>query len=294
MNIVSEAKEKKIATSAKKAVVARSPFKIPGGKTGLLPELRTRVSPSFDRYFEPFLGGGALFWDLAARGLLRPGKVVLSDWNAMVTRTFRVLRDDVDALCDRLRVMPMTKDHFLAIRSVTPEARNAMSDVELAAWFLYLNRTAVNGIFRVNRAGVFNVPWAGYPNPRVLHEELFRACSATLRSLKVEIHRRPFQTILDHARKGDFVYADPPYLPISKTSNFTAYTKDGFGYDAHVRLRDVSRELKERGAFVMISNADAPVVRELYEDFTIDVVHARRSVNTKGDGRAPIQELIIR
>ena len=282
-------------------VVARPFFKMAGGKGRLLPVLRRFVPETFEHYHEPFVGGGALFWDLAARRRLRRNFISLSDANPVLMRVFRAVKNDVEVVIKALKKMPITEEHYYSIRSTLPADRDAMSDVELAVWFLYVNKTCVNGIYRVNKNGGFNVPWGRWEQynkvPNVCDEPLLRACSAVLQTLRVSVTERPFETVLDYAKKGDLVYFDPPYLPTSKTANFTSYTKERFVYEDHVRLRDVALELKKRAAHVILSNADVPLIRELYEPklgFTVDVAMAPRSVNTKTDERGDVRELVIR
>ena len=285
---------------ANDTVTARPFFKTPGGKTRLLPELRSRLPARFEHYHEPFVGGGALFWDLATSFRLRTNYASLSDANPVIPRAFRAVKDNVEEVISRLEAMPVTQDHYMAIRGTTTESRAAMGDAELCAWFLFVNKTGYNGMFRVNREGKFNIPWGKWErqkrSPTVLDAPLLRACSAVLQRLRVSATERSFEAVLHYARRGDLVYFDPPYLPVSSTSDFTAYTKEGFSYDDHVRLRDVALELKNKGIHVMVSNSDVPLVRELYErpGFLIDVVMAPRSVNSKGDRRGDVRELVIR
>lgn len=278
-----------------KPAPARSPFRWAGGKTKLLPELYKRLPEKFVGYHEPFVGGGALFWSLAADRRLKKGYVALSDTCEPLVRTYRALKADAPAVIKLLKKHPVTEEYFYAVR-----ARDlvAMSDAEAAAWFIYMNKTNFNGLWRVNKAGHLNVPWGRWTTPpTVCDEPNLLACSEIMRTLQVALNSRPFESVLNYAKPGDLLYADPPYMPQSQTSDFTAYSKDGFGYDDHVRLRDVTRELKERGVHVMLSNSDVPLVRELYESwrgFKIDVVEAPRSINSKGSGRGAVRELIIR
>lgn len=278
-------------------------YKMVGGKTALLPVLRELVPDRFGRYHEPFVGGGALFWNLAEAGRLRVGGVFLSDANPVLARSFLAVKNDVEGVIRRLEAMPspITEKHYYSVRSTTPETRAALSDAELAAWWCYVNKVGYNGMYRVNKAGGFNVPYGHWEKhgcvPCVCDAPLLRACANVLDSKRVSIEVRAFESVLKKAEKGDFVYCDPPYVPVSKTADFVGYTEGGFGYEDHVRLRDVALELKSRGVHVMLSNADVPQVRELYAPglgFRVDEVMAPRSVNSKGDGRGVVKEVIVR
>ena len=288
----------------KKEIVAKPaparPFiKWAGGKTQLLGELVERLPETFVGYHEPFVGGGALFWKLAELRRLRKGQVVLSDACAPLVRAWRGVKDDAEGLVHRLGLYPVTAAHFDAVRQVDPMTLE--EDAEAAAWFIYLNKTGYNGMYRVNLKGRFNIPWGHWEEqgrtPAVLDEPNLLACAEVLTRLRVAVTTRPFEEVLHYARPGDLVYLDPPYLPRSATSDFTSYTPGGFGFDDHRRLRDVARELKERGVYIMLSNSDTPLIRELYESwsaFRVDVVEARRSINSKGDGRGAVREIIVR
>lgn len=273
------------------------PFnKMAGGKTQLLPELLRRIPESFGTYHEPFVGGGALFWSLASAGRVRDA--FISDRNELLIRTYRAVRDETDALVARLSVLANDPVVFQRMREQTTAT---MSDLETAVWFLYLNKTAWNGLMRFNKSGRFNTPFGKYPRPRICDEENLRACAAVLGrrsgdgSHTVRVLSQPFEDVLLVAKQGDLVFMDPPYPPLSKTSDFVAYTEHGFSWADQERVRDVALELKTRGVFVVLSNSDQPRVRELYADprFTIDGVGAVRAINSKGTGRGKVGELIV-
>ena len=251
--------------------------------------LLAAVPDGLDRhpYHEPFVGGGALFFALS------PKKAMLSDNNLRLIRTYLGVRDRLDALIDLLGVYK--KKHspafFQSMREVKVDALR--DNAKVAAWMIYLNKTAFNGLYRVNSRNLFNVPFGRYANPAICDARNLRACSAALQA--VDIAHRDFVSVLDHARKGDFVYFDPPYVPLSATSSFTSYTSDGFEPSDQIRLRDVAVELKKRGVRVLLSNSGAGFVREIYDkDFEIEQVQASRLVNCKAAGRGKITELIIR
>jgi len=255
-----------------------------GGKRQLLPEIRKHVPKKFGRYFEPFIGGGALFFDL------EPCGATLCDQNERLVRTYIGVRDDVEGVIRLLSTYPYKKSFYMKTRALST---TRMSGAEQAAWFLYLNRAGFNGLYRVNKKNEFNVPFGRYENPTICDAERLRECSKALGS--AVIAKCDFQKMLDGARKGDFVYFDPPYVPLSATSNFTSYTDKGFGPADQVRLRDVALSLKKRGVHVLLSHSSAPMVRDLYASgFQIFPVTATRAINSKTEKRGAIAELLIK
>lgn len=254
-----------------------------GGKRSLLPQIVPHLPEKFRRYHEPFLGSGALFF------YLRPRLASLSDTNARLIRTYQGLRDEPDRVIELLSSYPHEKEFFLKMRGLDIDEQD---DAAVAAWFIYLNKTAYNGLYRVNRKNRFNVPFGRYKNPVICAESVLRACAKTLR--RADLVHGDFEERARRARKGDLVYFDPPYVPLSATSSFTAYTSSGFDMDAQVRLRDVAVALRRRGVHVLISNSSADAVRELYQEgFDLVEITARRSINSRGDGRKAICELLI-
>jgi len=263
---------------------ARPLLKWAGGKRQLVEHLRSHIPRQHGRYFEPFLGGGALFF------AHRRGSTVLADVNARLIRAYRGVRDDVESVIRRLKKCPHDRKFFYRFREAEIDAR---SDVEVAAWFIYLNKTAFNGLYRVNRSNRFNVPFGRYTNPTICDEANLRACSAALAG--VELLVEDFETVVAKATGDDFVYFDPPYVPLSATSSFTSYTALGFGVTEQIRLRDTARKLKQRGVHVLLSNSAAPLVRDLYKDgFHVIEVSATRLVNSKAAARGAIPELLIK
>lgn len=241
------------------------------------------VPNRYGTYHEPFVGGGALFFDLL------PKTAILSDFNERLIRTYRGIRDEPEKVIERLRAYPHDKEFFLEMREMDIDARD---DDEVAAWFIYLNKTGYNGLYRVNRRNVFNVPFGDYKNPSICDEGNLRACSRALKRAKLSVSG--FETVLDRAKPGDFVYFDPPYVPLSVTSDFTSYTSAGFDMGDQIRLRDVALELKKRKVHVLLSNSSAEAVRELYSGFEQVEVSATRAVNSKVEGRGKVTELLIR
>ena len=258
-----------------------------GGKTRLLGELVARAPSDYRRYFEPFVGGGALFFRLAPRA------AVLSDLNADLVQTYTSVRDEVELVVRhamRHRTLH-SEEYYYSVRERWNESRKTLSPSARAAMFLYMNKTCYNGLWRVNRKGEFNVPAGRYANPTILDAEAMRAASFALQ--EAELCAKPFDHVLDEADAGDFVYFDPPYDPVSETSDFTSYTADAFGVAEQHRLAEVYRKLSDRGCAVMLSNSDTPLVRKLYAGFRIDRVMCARAINSRADARGAVAEVIV-
>jgi DNA adenine methylase len=253
-----------------------------GGKGQLLGKLRARVPKTYDRYFEPFLGGGALFF------ALQPARGVLSDVNREIIDCYTAVRDEVSALVTALRDHRYDEDHYYAVRDADPAK---LARVERAARTIFLNKTGFNGLYRVNRSGKFNVPFGRYAKPAICDEENLRACSAALAN--VELVAADFGKMATRAAAGDFVYFDPPYVPLSRTAAFTAYAPGGFDLDAQARLAGVFGKLVERGVVVLLSNSDVPAIRKLYAPYRIDTIEATRVINCKATRRGPVHELLV-
>jgi DNA adenine methylase len=255
-----------------------------GGKRQLLPSLLQHVPTNPATYFEPFIGGGALFF------ALRPRRAVLADVNRRLIRTYRGVKNNVAEVIRLLRSYPHEPEFFYRFRE---ENIDDGTDAEVAAWFIYLNKTGFNGLYRVNRGNRFNVPFGRYANPNICDDATLHACSEAL--AETDLLGEDFETVVAKAKRGDFVYFDPPYVPLSTTSSFTSYTPGGFGESEQVRLRDTARRLKERGVGVVLSNSAAPSVRKLYADgFDLIEVSATRLVNSKATARGAIVELLIK
>jgi DNA adenine methylase len=264
--------------------VGRPFIKWAGGKRQLLPALLEHTPANPPHYFEPFIGGGALFF------ALRPRKAVLADVNERLIRTYKGVRDNPDEVIRLLRGYPHDATFFYRFREAEIDAA---TNAEVAAWFIYLNKTGFNGLYRVNRANRFNVPFGRYANPNICDEPTLRACSAALAGTELLV--ADFEVAVAKAKRGDFVYFDPPYVPLSTTSSFTSYTSGGFGPAEQTRLRDTARKLKKRGVRVLLSNSSAPFVRDLYSTgFEVTEVSATRVVNSKATARGAIVELLIK
>ena len=258
-----------------------------GGKRQLMFELLKIMPKSYNRYFEPFVGGGALFFEL------QPENAYISDMNEELINLYSVVRDNVYELIEDLGKHEVSKEYFLEIRNIDRTEQYAkLSNIERASRFIYLNRTCFNGMYRVNSKGEFNVPFGHYKNPRIIDENNLLNCSKLLN--KTEIKCADFSEILTKVQKDDFVYFDPPYVPLNETSSFTSYTKDGFDIDMQFKLRDVCDELDSMGVKFMLSNSDTKLVNELYANYEIKKVFASRQINANADGRGKITEVLVR
>jgi len=265
---------------------ARPFVKWAGGKRQLLDEL-TQGMPYFENYHEPFIGGGALFFRLESMNKIK--RAYLSDSNAELINTYSIIKNEVFELMSELASPLYVNDEaaYYKIRASKPK-----TNVERAARFIYLNKTAFNGLYRVNSSGGFNVPFGRYGNPKILDSQNLMLVHRALQ--KDELYCGDFTIALKNAKRGDFVYFDPPYFPISKTSNFTGYTKDGFGENEQKKLLKTYKELDSKGCFVLLSNSYSDFISELYSEFEPEIVHASRMINCKGDRRGKIKELIVR
>ncbi len=212
--------------------------------------------------------------------------------NKELVTTYNVIKTDVESLIKSLKKHKKDdKEYFLKIRAKNTEK---LSDLEVASRFIFLNRTAFNGMYRVNSKGEFNVPFGKYSNPLICDESNLRRASQALQ--KVQIKHQDYKEVLKKAKKGDFVYFDPPYYPVSKTASFTAYTKDSFLDKEQIELRDTFKELHKRGCFVMLSNSDVPFINKIYSEIKgvkIHKVQAGRAINSKASGRGKITEVLV-
>ncbi len=274
-----------------------TPFlKWAGGKRRLLRQF-ARFFPAepVTRYFEPFVGSGAVFFHLRGQGFARGYS--LTDVNPELINVYTVIRDEIEALVaalaeHRAQHTHSPKTHYYQVRAWDrqPDWAEA-SSVQRAARMIYLNKTCYNGLWRVNSKGHFNVPIGRYHNPPILDEAKLRAASAALAGVRLDV--QAFHTVLEQAGPGDFVYFDPPYVPLSSTANFTSYTRDAFEEPEQRALADTFRALDRKGVRVMLSNADAPLVHSLYAGFRLEVVRARRAINSRAGRRGPVSELVV-
>ena len=275
--------ESPLRTSLDEERLRAAPFlKWVGGKTSLLPELLRHVPARYRRYHEPFVGGGALFFAVA------PRRAVLSDNNGELVHCYRQVRDDVHGVLDALARHVYERTHYQNVRALDPFH---LSPAERAARFIYLNKTCFNGLWRVNRAGRFNVPIGRYSNPRFYDPGALIAASSAL--ARTDLLHAPFEQALAKAAPGDFVYLDPPYDPVSATSSFASYTADGFTWDDQKRLARACIALNRRGVRFLLSNSATDRVRELYRGFEHRLVRAPRFINSKAESRGRVDELLV-
>ncbi len=262
-----------------------------GGKRQLIQELKKALPPDgYERYIEPFIGGGALLFEL------QPAKAVINDYNAELTNLYKVIRDDVETLIELLDSYKVKhcKEFYYEVRALDRlDDFDKLSDVEKAARTVYLNRTCYNGLFRVNSQGYFNTPIGRYVNPQICDKENLLAIQSYLKKNKVRINTGDFEKTALLAKAGDFVYLDPPYYPLSPTSSFTDYTSAGFGEEEQIRLKKLCDKLTKKGVLFLQSNSDCEYIRNLYDGYQIKEVEVRRSINSKKDKRDNIKEVLI-
>jgi DNA adenine methylase len=283
-----------------------------GGKRQLLPQLRRFVPKEFGSYHEPFVGSGAVFFDLWDRGKLDSRGARLVDTNADLIGCYKAVVRDVEAVIRHLRRLAMAhaesgSEHYYRVRdelfNPTRRAREIVEEypADLAAVFIYLNRTGFNGLYRLNAGGAFNVPAGRYANPQICDADNLRQVAHALGAPGILLVHGGFESVSTAARPHDFVYFDPPYAPLSMTARFTNYTADGFSADDQRRLRDVACELAHRGCAVVVSNSTAPIIKQLYErdpqalraGFRAYRVPAKRAINSDASRRGAVMEYIV-
>ena len=274
------------ASAGRSAGLVPTPFlKWAGGKGQLLDQLTRHFPSEFGTYFEPFVGGGAVFFHL------RPQHAVLSDSNPDLIQAYEAVRDDPEGLMsalDTFRGRIITEELYYSVRRQNPRNLSALAR---AARTIFLNKTCFNGLYRVNSNGEFNVPFGSYKSPTLYVRENILAASLVLKNAELQVE--DFRESCKAPRKGDFVYLDPPYDPLSKTSSFTDYTRGGFKEQDQRDLSEMFRELDRKGCRVMLSNSPTPMLRELYRDFKCMTLKARRAINCKGIGRGAVDELLV-
>ena len=264
-----------------------------GGKRQLLDEIDQRLPKKISYYVEPFVGGGAVLFDK------QPQHARINDYNEELINVYRVVKDNPNELIKELAVHEekneqLGSEWFYHVRGLDRESNfDELSNVEKAARIIYLNKTCFNGLFRVNSAGQLNVPYGRYKHPNIVNEVGIRALHKYFSEADIDMRQGDFAECLKDLPKGAFVYLDPPYMPITATSAFTGYTQEGFGYDEQVRLRDECIKLREQGIHFLQSNSDCEEIRELYKYFKIETVAAKRSINSRGDRRGAVKEVLI-
>ena len=276
-------------------LVTPKPFvKWAGGKRQLIPILNQNLPESFGTYYEPFLGGGALLFHILTDK--NGQKCSISDLNSDLVLAYTTIRDRIDALITSLKnheknYQKDSESYYYSIRESNPR-----SEIEKTSRLIFLNKTCFNGLYRVNSKGKFNVPLGKYSNPNIVNEENIRAVSHILQSSRTAIKCRDFEAVLRDAKKGDLIYFDPPYQPVSATSNFTSYTTKDFTYDDLTRLAELCLKLDSRGCNVLLSNSDSQEVADIFakNPWKITRIAANRSINSNSKKRTGHFELLIK
>ncbi len=261
-----------------------------GGKRQLIPEIKNILPKGVSNrlYYEPFIGGGALFFDL------QPKYAIINDYNEELINVYRVIRDKPNELIEDLKKHKNTAEYFYEIRAVDRQPNfNNLTDVKRASRIIYLNKTCYNGLYRVNNAGEFNSPFGKYKNPNIVNEPVIKAVSRYLNSAKVQIFNDDYEVILRDIPTNSFVYLDPPYHPISESSNFTGYIQGGWNEKDQLRLRDVCNILNSKGIKFLLSNSASNFIKEIYSGYNIHIVQANRAVNSDSSKRGQVDEFLI-
>ena len=261
-----------------------------GGKRQLIPTIKKRLPKGLSNcsYYEPFIGGGALLFEL------QPKRAIINDYNEELINVYKVIRDNPDELIEDLKKHENTADYFYEIRAIDrkPSFKN-LSKIERASRIIYLNKTCYNGLYRVNNAGEFNSPFGKYKNPNIVNEPIIRAVSKYLNTSKIQILSGDYEEVLKDIPINSFVYLDPPYHPLSDSPNFTGYIQGGWSEEDQIRLRNVCNSLNDRGIKFLLSNSSADFIREIYAGYNIHIVKAIRAVNSDSTKRGQVNEFLI-
>lgn len=261
-----------------------------GGKRQLLDAIQKHVPKKYSTYYEPFLGGGAVLF------ALQPGKAVVNDINGELINLYRVIKDDVDALIADLQKHKNEADYYYKIREYDRDKQryNSLTPIEKASRLIFLNKTCYNGLFRVNRAGEFNTPFGNYKNPNIVNAITLKAVSAFFNKKDIIFYNTDFVSAVQDGRKGSFVYLDPPYDPVSDTASFTGYDKGGFNRQEQIRLKQLCDDLNRREVKFLLSNSATPFIKDLYREYHIEIIRAKRAINSDPDKRGEIDEVLVR
>lgn len=262
-----------------------------GGKRQLLDKIRSKIPGEVNRYYEPFIGGGALLFDYL------PTRATINDYNNELVNVYLVIKENPNGLIEILEEHQKqhNKEYYYAIRNFDRDENKfaELSKVEKAARTIYLNKTCYNGLFRVSSKGYFNTPIGRYVNPKIADKENITSISRYFNENKIKILCGDFKTALETAKQGDFVYLDPPYQPMSKSSSFTEYTDVGFSFDDQVRLKKECDKLTRKGVKFLLSNSDSPIMHDLYNEYKKDIIPVKRFINCNCEKRTSITEILI-
>ena len=261
-----------------------------GGKRQLLPVLNERLPKEYGLYCEPFIGGGALLFDI------QPQEAVINDLNPELINLYQVIKNEVESLIEDLQKHINTSEYFYNIRALDrdAEAWQKLTPVERASRFIYLNKTCYNGLYRVNSQGQLNTPFGNYKNPSICDTENLLAISNYFNKASITMLCGDYKNAVKQLETNDFVYFDSPYHPVSSTASYTGYTASGFSEQNQIELYETCKELDSKGVMFMLSNSGTPFIKELYKDFEVEIVKAKRAINCKGDKRAAVEEVLVR
>lgn len=266
-----------------------------GGKRGLLKQLLPLFPKDFNNYHEPFLGGGAVFFELYSQGFLKDKKIYLSDINTELINTYNEVKNNPIELVENLEYYKEkhSKEFYYKTREQDrTEDFKRLSSLQRATRFIYLNKTCFNGLYRVNSKGQYNTPIGSYKNPNIADKSVILSASEALQN--ATITNEPFSEVVKNTTKNDLIYFDPPYYPLTQTSSFTAYDKNGFLDDKQRELFEIFEMLHVEGCHVLHSNSYTEFIKELYKDYEINMVMANRFINSKSSGRGKISEVLVR
>ena len=262
-----------------------------GGKRQLLKDINPLIPEDFTMYYEPFFGGGAVLFER------QPEKAVINDANAELMNVYRTIKDDCEVLIELLKKHneKNTSEYYYEVRGYDRDEKlySSLTPTERAARILYLNKTCYNGLFRVNQSGQYNAPYGKYRNPNIVNEETLRAISRYFSKANIVMKTGDYREAIKGARKGAFVYLDPPYHPISSSSSFTGYTNNGFNEDAQRELKKQCDKLNKKGVKFLLSNSHCEFILDLYDEYNVKQVSAKRAINSKADKRGEVGEVLI-
>ena len=260
-----------------------------GGKRQIIDQIFQYIPKNISTYYEPFFGGGAVLFEL------QPKKAVINDINKELINLYEVIKNNTEELLEDLKTHKNDEEYFYYVRELDRDkaSYNSLTPVQKASRIIFLNKTCYNGLFRVNKSGEFNAPFGRYKNPNIVNEITIRAVSNYFKKADITFMSKDFAEVLKGARKGAFVYLDPPYDPVSDTASFTGYDKGGFNRDEQIRLKNVCDKLNEKGIRFLLSNSATDFIKDLYADYRIEIVKAKRAINSNGDKRGEIDEVLV-
>jgi DNA adenine methylase len=260
-----------------------------GGKRQIIPAIAEHLPKTIKVYIEPFIGGGALLFHL------QPKRAIINDFNSELVNVYSVIKNDLESLIIDLKKHKNESDYFYKIRGIDRTGEiEKLTNAERASRIIYLNKTCFNGLYRVNSSGEFNSPFGKYKNPNIINEPTLRAVNHYLNTNDIQIINGDYLEILQKADKNSFVYLDPPYHPVSESSNFTGYVQGGWDESDQVRLREACDDLTKRGINFLQSNSSADFIKQQYTNYSVHTIKANRAINSNGEKRGEVEELLIK